>query len=60
LFAGVGSGLVVLFFVIGFCAESVDVKSEFRQEAMFRMLIRLEIAQWLVASRNHSEPWLCH
>ncbi|MCI8927451.1 MAG: hypothetical protein HFI97_01500 [Lachnospiraceae bacterium] len=55
-----GSGLVVLFFVIGFCAESVDVKSEFRQEAMFRMLIRLEIAQWLVASRNHSEPWLCH
>ena len=27
LFVGVGSGLVVLFFVIGFCAESVDIKS---------------------------------
>ena len=60
LFVGVGSGLVVLFFVVGFCAESVDIKSEFRLEAMLRMLIRLGIAQWLVASRNHSEPWLCH
>ena len=50
LFAGVGSGLVVLFFVVGFCAESVDIKSEFRLEAMLRMLIRLGIAQWLVAN----------
>ena len=50
LFVGVGSGLVVLFFVIGFCAESVDIKSEFRLEAMLRMLIRLGIAQWLVAN----------
>ncbi len=50
LFVGVGSGLVVLFFVIGFCAESVDIKSEFRFEAMLRMLIRLGIAQWLVAN----------
>lgn len=50
LFVGVGSGLVVIFFVIGFCAESVDIKSEFRLEAMLRMLIRLGIAQWLVAN----------
>lgn len=50
LFVGVGSGLVVLFFVIGVCAESVDIKSEFRLEAMLRMLIRLGIAQWLVAN----------
>ena len=50
LFVGVGSGLVVLFFVVGFCAESVDIKSEFRLEAMLRMLIRLGIAQWLVAN----------
>ena len=50
LFVGVGSGLVVLFFVIGFCAESVDIKNEFRLEAMLRMLIRLGISQWLVAN----------
>ena len=50
LFVGVGSGLVVLFFVVGFCAESADIKNEFRFEAMLRMLIRLGIAQWLVAN----------
>ena len=50
LFVGVGSGLVVIFFVIGFCAESVDIRSEFRLEAMLRMLLRLGIAQWLVAN----------
>lgn len=50
IFVGVGSSLVVLFFVIGFCAESVDVKEEMRFEVILRMLIRLGIAEWLVAN----------
>ena len=37
----VGSSLVVLLFVIGFCSESIDVKDEMRFESIFRMLIRL-------------------
>ena len=47
-FVAVGSSLVVLFFVIGFCSESVDVKEELRFEAILRMLMRLGIAEWLV------------
>lgn len=50
LFVGIGSGMVVLFFVIGFCSESVDIKSEVRLESILRMLIRVGIAQWLVAN----------
>lgn len=50
IFVGVGSSLVVLFFVIGFCSESVDVREEMRFEAILRMLIRLGIAEWLVAN----------
>lgn len=50
IFVGVGSSLVVLFFVIGFCSESVDVREEMRFEVILRMLIRLGIAEWLVAN----------
>lgn len=50
IFVGVGSSLVVLFFVIGFCAESVDVREEMRFEVILRMLIRLGISEWLVAN----------
>lgn len=41
---------MVLFFVIGFCSESVDVKEEMRFEAILRMLIRLGLAEWFVAN----------
>ncbi len=41
VFVAVGSSLVVLLFVIGFCSESIDVKDEMRFESIFRMLIRL-------------------
>lgn len=44
IFVAVGSSLVVLFFVIGFCSESIDVKKEMRFESILRMLIRLELA----------------
>lgn len=50
IFVGVGSSLVVLFFVIGFCSESVDVREEMRFEVILRMLMRVGIAEWLVAN----------
>lgn len=48
IFVAVGSSLVVLFFVIGFCSESVDVKEDMRFEVILRMLIRLAISEWFV------------
>ena len=36
--------VVVLFFVIGFCSESIGVKEEMRFESILRMLIRLGLA----------------
>lgn len=48
VFVAVGASLVVLFFVIGFCAESVDIREEMRFESILRMLIRLILAEWLV------------
>lgn len=50
IFVAVGSSLVVLFFVIGFCSESVDVKDEMRFENILRMFIRLALAEWFVAN----------
>ncbi len=50
IFVAVGSSLVVLFFVIGFCSESVDVKEDMRFEVILRMLIRVGIAQWFVVN----------
>ena len=50
VFVGVGSSLVVLFFVIGFCSGSVDVREEMRFEVILRMLIRLGLAEWFVAN----------
>ena len=50
LFVAIGSSLVVLFFVIGFCSESVDVKEDMRFEVILRLLIRLALAEWFVAN----------
>ncbi len=50
VFVAVGASLVVLFFVIGFCSESVDVREEMRFEVILRMLIRLGLSEWLVAN----------
>lgn len=49
LFIGVGSALVVLFFVIGFCSESVDIREEMRFETILRMFLRVAVAQWMVS-----------
>ena len=50
IFVAVGSALVVLFFVIGFCSESVDIKEEMRFEVILRMLIKLALAEYFVAN----------
>lgn len=50
IFVAVGSSLVVLFFVIGFCSESIDVREEMRFEVILRMLIRLGLSEWFVAN----------
>lgn len=50
IFVAVGSSLVVLFFVVGFCSESIDVREEMRFEVILRMLIRLGLAEWFVAN----------
>lgn len=50
IFVAVGSSLVVLFFVIGFCSESIDIREEMRFEVILRLLIRLGLAEWFVAN----------
>lgn len=50
IFVAVGSSLVVLFFVIGFCSESIDIREDMRFEVILRMLIRLSLAEWFVAN----------
>ena len=50
IFVGVGSSLVVIFFVIGFCSESIDVKEEMRLEKILALLVRLGIAEFFVAN----------
>ena len=50
IFVAVGSSFVVLFFVIGFCSESIDVKEDMRFEVILRMLIRVGLAEWFVAN----------
>lgn len=50
IFVAVGSALVVLFFVIGFCSESVDIREEMRFEVILRMLIKLALAEYFVTN----------
>ena len=50
IFVAIGSSLVVLFFVIGFCSESIDVKEEMRLERILQLLLRLGIAEFFVAN----------
>jgi len=50
VFVAVGSSLVVLFFVIGFCSESIDIQEEMRFEVILRILIRLGLAEYMVAN----------
>ena len=48
VFIPVASSLIVLFFVIGFCQECTDVKSEIRFETVLLVLIKLSITEAFV------------
>ena len=45
-FVAVGSSLVVLFFVIGFCSESIDVKEEMRFGQLFLETEKRSLMEW--------------
>lgn len=47
---GIGSTLVVIFFLIGFFEESVDPKQELRFEVVLKMFIKLAIAEFFVVN----------
>lgn len=51
IFVAVGSSLVVLFFVIGFCSESIDVKEEIRFESRGRR-VYCRIKKWILGRRK--------
>ncbi len=48
IFVIFGSTLVVIFFLIGFCAESVDIRHEIRLESILTSFIKLSIAEFFV------------
>lgn len=50
IFVAIGSSLVVIFFVIGFCSESIDVREEMRLEKILQLLMRLAVAEFFVAN----------
>lgn len=50
VFVGLGSTLVVIFFLIGFFEESIDPKQEMRIEVVLKTLIKLIIAEFFVSN----------
>ena len=50
IFLGIGGVLVAIFFLMGFCADSVDIKQDFRIENILRMFIKLSIAEFFVVN----------
>lgn len=46
----VGCSLVVVFFLIGFCSNTIDVKEELNFEKAIRLFIRLGITEWFVVN----------
>lgn len=49
-FSLLGASLVVLFWIIGFCNESMDIKHEMRAETVMRSVLKLLIASFLVTN----------
>ena len=48
IFLGIGGVWVAMFFLMGFCADSVDIKQDWRIENILRMFIKLSIAEYFV------------
>lgn len=50
VFMGTAAILVMIFFLMGFCADSIDVHQDLRLENMLRMFIKLGIAEFFVTN----------
>ncbi|MGN0141696.1 MAG: hypothetical protein ACI4AD_05665 [Roseburia sp.] len=50
VFTGTAAVLVVIFFLIGFCSESLDVKQELRFESIIRMFLKISIAEFFTVN----------
>lgn len=50
VFLGVAAVLVVIFFLMGFCADSIDIHQDMRLEQILRMFIKLSIAELFVVN----------
>lgn len=48
IFVGVGVSMMVLFFIMNFCASSIDAKEEIRLETVFKYLIGIVFANYIV------------
>lgn len=49
-FIAVGSALVVVFYLIGLCEETLDIRHEIRLEAFLWSLIKLSLAEFFVVN----------
>lgn len=50
VFLAIAAVLVVIFFLIGFCSESLDIRQDFRLENLIRMFIKLSLAEFFVVN----------
>lgn len=50
IFVVVGTALVSVFWLIGYLAETTDVRGEFRPEKVFKMYIKLLLAEFFVSN----------
>lgn len=48
IFVGVATSLLILFFLLGFCSETTNVREEMRFDTIVRYLIRLVVAEYFV------------
>lgn len=48
IFLGIGGVLVAIFFLMGFCSDSLDIKQDFRIENIIRMFLKLSLAEFFV------------
>ena len=46
IFVGVATSLLVLFFLLGFCSETTNVREEMRYDTIVRYLVRLIVAEY--------------
>lgn len=53
VFMGTAAVLVVIFFLMGFCADSIDIHQDMRLENLLRMFIKLAMAEFFVANTLH-------